>query len=273
MPKVTTPRDDTFCLVSTLCTAPFPACTDYFLLSLASTAAATFRDIIQDLPLLLPSSDRVFPCIPKSSLPPLFCFCPFHYRRCSALKLTLPAPPGTGRSHPLPIQSLPLQGPEGSCPLVAFVVDFGALWLWALSVPVFCLGRHLVPGGAVFVSAQASPRANLLLLHRCTTNLSSSITHRRPISVPDARRWRAPLTSCRCYLSAATVIQVAFLPEPHPPSSSLRPRLSASNNSLSIKHPARHIFHRPWDISLPQTITRTNVLLSSLLLKLAFWSP
>lgn len=173
-------------------------------------------------------------CVSTSSRAPLSIarFPPTLHWRCTALKPTLPAPPGTGRSHPLPIPPPPIKGLKARAlwwpwwwPLGA---SGGLLWL----LGALFSGRPLLSRpssrprwGPFCASAQASPCANLLLLHRCTTSLSSSsipIAALLPTPTPTPRRWRTQLTSCRCYSSAPTVIQVAFHPEPHPRPSCLR---------------------------------------------------
>lgn len=84
--------------------------------------------------------------------------------------------------------------------------------------------RHLVP---ICCSSIVAPRASYFFL----------ISHHIP--TPTRRRWRAQLISRRCYLSAATVIQVAFLYKPV-----LASERRQYNPGCPLKHPARHIFHR-----------------------------
>lgn len=104
----------------------------------------------------------------------------------------------------------------------------GLCWcLWgALSgVSVDCLGRHLVPGGALFLclrlgvtcanlgTAPPSLHHEALLLHYFHRRSNPPPT---PTLFQTPRRWRAQLYRCRCYLSPATVIQVAFILNRHP---------------------------------------------------------
>lgn len=177
------------------------------------------------------------------------CNCAKSYATCAVRHGSFPPLP-----HPLP----PSRAPKARArwwPLWWPLVVFGCPFWCPSSVSRLSRPSSRPRWGPIRASAQASPvpcqSTAPPSLHHEPLLLLPSPSHRRssppPTPTPTPRRWRAQLSSrcrCRCYSSPATVIQVAFLPEP--------PSRSSFILALANRDPASERQHQQ-ELSLPES--------------------